>query len=72
MVMMIMEGWNLILGIVLMVRRGHTMNEIHDLVSALLAVAIAAVLLAAGGLYIDRPIQSPSGPAQMALVDDQQ
>jgi hypothetical protein len=46
------------------------MNEIHDLVSALLAVAVAAVLLVAGGLYIDRPIQPPSGPARMALVDD--
>lgn len=43
------------------------MNEIHDLGTAMLAVAIAAVMLVAGGLYIDRPIQSPSGPAQMAL-----
>ncbi len=47
------------------------MNEIHDLVTALLAVAVAAVMLVAGGLYIDSPIQSPSGPAQTALVADQ-
>ena len=46
------------------------MNDIHDLVTALLAVAVAAVMLVAGGLYIDRPIQSPSVPARMALVDE--
>jgi hypothetical protein len=46
------------------------MDEIQDLVGALLATAVAAVMLVAGGLYIDRPTQPPANPAQMALVND--
>jgi len=45
------------------------MDEMHDLFSALLAVAFAAVMLVAGGLYMNRPTQPPAIPAhQMALV----
>ena len=43
------------------------MVEIHDSGGSMEAVAVAAVMLGAEGL--DRPIQSSSGAAQMALVD---
>ena len=39
------------------------MNEVDELVTAMLAIAFAAVMLVAGGLYIDRPMQPPTVPA---------
>ena len=39
------------------------MNEVDEL-TAMLAILFAAVILIAGGLYIDnRPVQSPTVPA---------
>jgi len=46
------------------------MNEVDDLVTAMLAIVFAAVMLIAGGLYIDSgPMQPPTVPAaQIASV----
>jgi hypothetical protein len=46
------------------------MNEVDELFTAMLAVVFAAVMLVAGGWYIDnRPMQAPTIPAaQMASV----
>ena len=46
------------------------MNEAHELVSAMLAIAFAAVMLVIGQLYIEnRSMQAPttSSAAQVAL-----
>ena len=44
------------------------MNEVDELVTAMLAIVLAAVMLVAGGLYIENtPKQRPAIPAaQMA------
>ena len=44
------------------------MNEVDELVTAMLAIALVAVLLAAGGLYVENsPTQASTVPAvQMA------
>jgi hypothetical protein len=46
------------------------MNEVDQLFTAMLAIVFAAVMLVAGGLYIDnRPTEAPAIPAaQMASV----
>ncbi|HEY8671230.1 MAG TPA: hypothetical protein VIL63_10360 [Terriglobales bacterium] len=44
------------------------MNEVDELVTAMAVIVFAALMLVAGGLFIDGPTRPVATPAQIASV----